>query len=106
MSDFLILLLIALQGADYYTTREVIERGGREKNTLLLYYRDWLDRIGVPGEWTWLWSSKLVVSVVLAVALALGGFASGLPLLLLAVVTVFYGRVVLNNYRVMRQLGQ
>jgi hypothetical protein len=104
MADFLILLLIALQGADYYTTREAIEHGGREKNTRLLVYRDWLARIGVPGKWTWLWSSKLVIAVGLAVAWAFDGFASPLALLVLTLVTAFYVWVVVNNTRVLRIL--
>jgi hypothetical protein len=101
MADLLILLLVALQGVDYYTTRTIIERGGREVNVVLMYYRDALDRIGVPGEFTWLWSAKLAVAVFLVFAWARGSFSSPVGLVLLLVLIVLYGWVALNNYRVM-----
>lgn len=104
MSDLLVILLVALQGADYYTTRKGIERGGREVNAVLLYYRDLLIRAGIPGEFTWLWSAKVAGSVVLVCAWALGSFDSPVGLVVMLALNVFYGWVVVNNYRVMCRL--
>lgn len=101
MADILIALLIALQVADYWTTRRIIEGGGREVNVVLLYWRDLLDRLGVPGEFTWLWTPKVAVCLFVVIARIGGGFSTIPDQLGLAVVIVFYGYVVAKNYRVM-----
>lgn len=105
MIEALILLLIALQCGDYWTTRRIIERGGREVNIVMLWWRDWLASVGVRAPFAWLVTAKAGVCVLLLVWHAAGWWSHASAPWLLAALALWYGWVVFNNARVLRGMG-
>lgn len=94
-----VLILIACQIGDWYTTYRVISNGGRETNPLLLFVKEFLERAGIRGRWAWLTVTKLFVIVGL---LSLLFSDPTLPLyadLIVAAVAAFYVGVVWHNWR-------
>lgn len=105
MTDALLLIALFLQFADYWTTRRVIERGGRELNVVLLYWRDLLARFGVGQRWAWLISAKACAAVVILAAHSAGAWEGWRGMALLFGLVLFYGYVVFKNARVLRGMA-
>ena len=59
-----LLVIIAAQFGDWWTTYKVISQGGREVNPFMLRIRDVLVRFGFSGRWAWLTATKIFLILV------------------------------------------
>jgi len=91
MADFLAVFLIALQIADFLTTRAVLAHGGHEVNRVIAWI---MSRIGpMPG---------LILTKMLAIALVFSLWKLG-RVDVLSISTGVYAVVVFHNLRVYRK---
>lgn len=95
MTIFFLILLIALQVLDWWTTRRVLDLGGHARNPAVRWLMDRL------GETAGLVAAKAFVAVLAIAGALLMGLYAVWPL---GVLCVVYGWVVWRNWRVIGRL--
>ena len=88
----LVILFIALQGADYYTTKRIIERGGSEGKRIM---EKMMERFGMKRGMLILKFPLCVLCVILA-----GYVKHPIMMALLGIGVGYYGCVVENNIKI------
>lgn len=88
---YLMALLIALQAADWITTREILKHGGREKNPLIRWL---MGKVGVDRA----------LGLKTLVVIGIGAVLTQIPWPFIAALSALYGYVITSNILVLRRL--
>jgi hypothetical protein len=86
---FLFVVLVILQGLDIWTTKTILDNGGKELNPVMRFL---MEKIGVM-------KALFLMKIMLVIVVGYGVFTSTLSLILLGLVCILYAIVVASNWK-------